>query len=43
MVWPSITLKIISLLLLYGIITAGIPDFNFNCSMAMVKAGEVLG
>src|SRR6516164_4700352 len=43
MVWPSIKLRIISLLLLYGIITPGMPDFNFNCSMAMVKSGEVLG
>src|SRR6516164_4098893 len=43
MVWPSITLRIISLLLLYGIITAGMPDFNFSCSIAIVNAGEVLG
>jgi hypothetical protein len=43
MVCPSITLRIISLLLLYGIITAGMPDFNFSCSIAMVKAGYVLG
>ena len=37
------TLKIISLLLLYGIITPGMPDFSFNCSDGEVKAGEVAG
>ena len=42
-VWPSMTLRIISLLLLYGIITPGMPDFSLSCSVAMVKAGEVLG
>jgi hypothetical protein len=37
------TLRIISPLLLYGTVTPGMPDANFNCSIGMVKAGEVLG
>ena len=41
--WPSMTLRTISPLLLYGTITPGMPDANFNSSIGMVKAGEVLG
>src|SRR3984957_21308351 len=37
------TLKIISLLLLYGIMVPGMPDLSFNSSVVPVKAGEDLG
>ena len=40
--WPWITLRIISLLLLYGIITPGIPELSFKSSAVIVKAGEEL-
>ena len=36
------TLKIISLLLLYGIMVPGMPDLSFNSSVVTVKAGEEL-
>ena len=38
--WPATTLKLDSLLLLYGIATAGIPVLSFSSSLAMVKAGD---
>ena len=41
-VCPWMTLRIISLLLLYGIIVPGMPVFSFNSSVATVKAGEEL-
>ena len=41
-VWPWMTLKIISLLLLYGIMVPGMPDLSFNSSVVTVKAGEEL-
>ena len=40
-VCPCITLRIISLLLLYGIIWPGIPLLSLSSSLAAVKAGEV--
>src|SRR6185437_8794709 len=39
-VWPLMTARFISLLLLYGIATPGMPDFSFNNSTVMVKAGD---
>ena len=37
---PLITLRFDSLLLLYGIATAGIPVLSLSNSLAMVKAGD---